>query len=1208
MINASSDDTIALRPEQQAALNAPAAGGQINLVQATNVAHNLTPAEFLLPSPSADTPSQPPLIVASASNFAAETQHESAAMSFALTEKTLLQFSAEPADERFRQRSASSPLISAGEQPPERETMSASAPTYLNDAAKICDTISAAKTKVRTVASPFKLLRATIAGNLSVQQKRTEQQKKLSVLERMLEKRRPGIRLELCDLDLSGLDFRTLRMPLDNIHFINCQFTNAHLPRALNHCQLTECEADNISLNNVVLTDCGIISSRFNRVNMQSTRLIDCTLSYVEMRNAQATEVLFSGTVLTACNWSGATLTLCKFPGATLANNIWQDTTTRDNLFNGATLIGSFRGANFRDDSMRNVTIAEADFTGVILADNCTLAPPTKSQLRRYFDAAAPLSVKLLNAIHSSEEGDLAIKTRLVRQLIKPLDLTCISVPPEVARTLLATLAYPPYRDDQRIYPFFMALLPAIDPVSTLASLPEDARDTWHNALRILRAPASLVNRVSEEHSRHTKVQILNKMVNRASNGSTIIMHGVNFQSVTFKGWNFSRSDLSWGDFRGCQFNECTFSNSQLRSALLQKCYFINCDLSDNVDMTAAVLTDASLINCKLNRLEASRIDLTRVRMENVEMQDANLSGAAMSGSYLINSNLNGCDLSEACLHSARLVLVDLNKTLMAQCVFDNSTLSNVSLIHADLATASLVNLDLINVYFRNSKLNSSMTLQFPQWDETQLGLYLDHFAHPEGSLLETLRRIPDNYTALKITLAEQLVSSLRACNRELTPYIKPLMDTLGHEFWRQSALIQTFNYELIEQHLTAHDLRALPALGARALIGILENIRDNLSLACNHHNAFTQIINQAVFDTERDDVRKLALRLYNEYLQQPVIIRAIEQRNSLRIVNSVRAAETDWQDLHAANFLLISAQQDGPLMLLSGANLQLMLATEPVSWDLFWLINNGRVLELADYTTAQLVEHHFPLFHDAWLAQQRVNPLRPLMTALNPGNDLYTLFMNALSQPVSSRKLTDFASVQALEKIFLPLLEFTDDSSRECSMTKPHYQQILDLYELNNASDLEKAEVLFCIAIIFTRLSSATHFGDEENSPHPIRFYGASCMTQAYLLCPDMFIVAPPPTQVAPSIDYYPGWKDRLLGTAEPETGTEQNQMMIVQEVMAEAEIQPDEAAEPDEQAPAQAVNYVHCSDTLATQMLGLAQMVCPEIAKRFYPPTWNG
>ncbi len=1185
MINVSPDGTVALHNTQQTALSAPPADGQINLLQATNVVQNLSPAAFPIASSSADNSSPPTLVVASTSNVAARTRDESAMMPRELTEKALLQLTAAPSDDLLRQRSASSPPNSVVGHGLSQGVISVSTPCYLHDASKIYDTIPVAIKPIKTFASPLELLRGTIAENLTETEKQAEQQMKFNALNRILEKRQAGIRLELADLDLSGLDLSTLCMPLENIHFINCQLNNVHLPAALLNCQFTECEADNISLNNTVLTGCGIISSRFNQVQLQSAQLINCTLSYVQMRGAQAEDTLFSHSVLTACNLSGATLTGCHFPYSTLTHNIWTKTITCDNVFNGATLMGAFHGANFSDDSMRKVAIADADFSGVILADNCTLAPLTAAELLRYFDPVNPLSVRLLHAIHSSEEGELAIKTRLVRQLIKPLDLSALVVPADVANTLLTILSRPPYRDDRRIYPFVMALLPGIEPESAISFLSEQERVTWRNALAILRAPAELERRVYEEHNRHSKMQIFDQIVNRPHNDRPLILHGVNIHEVTFNGWSFTGADLSFSDFRNSKFHNCIFSDCQLRSALLQKCCFINCTFTGQVDMTAADFTDAVLINCNLNRLEASRVIFIRTHIEDVKIRDANLTGAEMSGSYLINCELVGSDLSAATLHSARLVTTSLDYTLLAECSLANSTLYNVTFTGADLSTTGLQQINMINACFRRCQLNESLTIQFPQWDDNNLKLYLDHFTHPEGSLPETLRSIPDQFAALKMSLAAQLIGSLQASGMDLTPYIKPLIDTFGRQFWRQNALIQTFSYQLIEQHFTAHDRMALPLLGARTLSAILENLQDNLSLAYHHQSAFIQLIHQATFIEQHTALREQALHIYDNYLQHPVVTSMLEQRNSVRIYNTVRASEMDWQDNQAANFLLISAQSDGPLMLVSGANLQRMLSAEPGSWDGFWLLNNGRVLEHAQYATESLLRLHFPLFYSAWQEQQRLSPLKLLISALQFDDDLYTLFMDAASQPVSTRKLTDLHSLQVLEQAFQPLLQYKDDGSRVCSLTEQHCQQIFSLYGLHDASEHAKAETLFCIAIVFTRYAAATHFGDEGNSPPPVRSYAYACMAEAWRRAGDeMFVVAPSATEVAPSIDYFHEWQGRLLGTAQPERGTAQDD---------------DEAAEE--------VVYLHCADTLATHMLGLAQMVCPETVNRFYPPTWS-
>lgn len=1186
MVNVSADGTVGLHHDRQPALSAPSAGGQINLVQATNVAQNLTAAEFPIASSSADNPSPPTLVVASTSNITAQTADASAVMPWDLTEKTLLQLTASPSDDLLRQRSASSPPLSVVGHVLSKVTGSASIPTYLDDSSLICETKSATQNAAKKSASPREILRSTIAEDLTETEKRAERQMKLNALGRMLAKRAPGVRLEWADFDLSSLNLSTLGMSLEDIHFINCQLNNVLFPAALLSCQFTECEANNISLNKVVLTKCDIISSRFNQLKLQSTQLFSCTLSYVQLCGAEARETLFSHSALTACNLSGTTLTQCRFPGTTLANNIWANTTSRDNVFNGATLMGAFRGADFSDDSMRKVAIADADFSGVVLADNCTLAPPTPEEIMRYFAPDNPLSVGLLNAIHSSEEGELAIKTRLVRQLIKPLDLNDIVVPAKVAKSLLTILSRPPYRDDRRIYPFVMALLPSVEPMNATTFLSVQERMTWRNALAILRAPAELERRVYEEHNRYGKMQVFEQIVNRSRSNRPLTIHGVNIREITFNGWHFKNTDLSFGDFRSSQFHNCTFDRCKLREALLQKCYFINCTFSGEADMTAADLTDAVLVNCQLNHLEASRIIFTRARIEDVELKDANLTGAEMSGSYLINCALTGSDLSAATLHNARLVTTLMDNTLLAECSLANSTLYNVTFAGADLSAAGLEEIDMINACFRDCQLNESLTIQFPQWDDTTLKLYLDHFSHPEGSLLQTLATIPDEYAELRMLLAEALMRSLQASGRDLTSYIKPLIDTFGSQLWRQNPIIQAFSHQLIEQHFSAYDRHTLPPLGVRAVSAIIENLQDNLALAYHHQSAFTQLINQAVFVEQHAALRERALHIYDSYLRSPAVRSELEQRNSVSIFNNVIASEMDWQDAQATNFLLISAQPDGPLMLLSGTNLQRMLGSLPVSWDGYWLIRNGRVLEHAEYTTEQLLRLHFPMFYPAWQEQQRLSPLSKLISALHLDDDLYTLFINAASQSVSTRKLTDLASLQSLEQAFRPLLKWKDDGSRECSLTEQHCQEIFSLYGLDDASERAKAETLFCIAIVFTRYAAATHFGDDVNSPPPVRSYAYACMAEARRRAGDeIFIVAPPTTDVAPNIDYFPEWQGRLLGTAQPARRNDQ------------------EGEEADEEV----VNYLHCADTLATHMLGLAQMVCPETVNRFYPPTWS-
>ncbi|WP_437612038.1 pentapeptide repeat-containing protein [Erwinia sp. V71] len=619
----------------------------------------------------------------------------------------------------------------------------------------------------------------------------------------------------------------------------------------------------------------------------------------------------------------------------------------------------------------------------------------------------------------------------------------------------------------------------------------------------------------------------------------------------------------------------------------MRRLHLFDCRFHNNTHITDANLTGATLLNCRLNGIEACRVTLHRARIDHTAIKDANLSGADMRDSTITDSDFSGSDFSQGTLEGASVTGGHLRDVLMAECIISGIRIEGVSLAGADLSSAIMNHVSMINVGLKNILLNNSLTLHLPEWNHASQGRYL---AHPTDSLLRTLEGIPPQYSKLKIRLAEQLVDSLERSEREVTAVVWPLLNVLGRAFWRQSERIQTFNYQLIGQYLSAYNLRALPRLNQDMLSVILDNLQGDLPLAFRHQGAFTQLINQAVFTSQQTDLRRLALRTYHHYLQQPAVQASLRQRGSVEIVRQLQRSETDWRDNLAANFLLVSAQHAGPLMLISSTDLQLMLKPTPGSWDRYWLINHGCVLELENYATAQLVEDHFPLFRASWQAQQSLNPLNRLFTLLNMDDDLYTLFINASSQPASSRKLTSVESLAPLETIFRPLMTFDEGSNSEPTMTAQHYQEILNLYALNDASDHEKAATLFCIAIIFVRLASSTHLGDEDNSPYLLRFYSFICLKEAYRFDPDMFVVGPPPEEASPSIDDYPELKGRLLGTTQ-----------VTDEEPAAGDMPAGATPIPC------TVTYVHCAETLATHMSELAKMVCRDTLNRFYPPTWN-
>jgi uncharacterized protein YjbI with pentapeptide repeats len=99
------------------------------------------------------------------------------------------------------------------------------------------------------------------------------------------------------------------------------------------------------------------------------------------------------------------------------------------------------------------------------------------------------------------------------------------------------------------------------------------------------------------------------------------------------------------------------------------------------VDLTAAVLRDASLQRADLSRARMAQVDapdarFTSANMEGVDLSDAILRGADFTRTDLRNATLARADLRQARFFSANLTGADLTDALLAGADFNGANLS----------------------------------------------------------------------------------------------------------------------------------------------------------------------------------------------------------------------------------------------------------------------------------------------------------------------------------------------------------------------------------------------------------------------------------------------------------------------------------------------------------------------------------------------------
>ncbi|WP_437613603.1 pentapeptide repeat-containing protein [Erwinia sp. V71] len=271
------DNTITLFHSTSATPLTLTAAMSHNLIQASNVRDNLTP---IAPLPAGNI-TQSHFTLASTSRQEIPYIREQLLFSAVPGQVAReLQPTRSPSETPRQMRSTSFPYMAAFTYQRSAETKSARSPSYLKAATYPRTGQKVSQHVVRDFAGPLDLLRAPIAETLSAEQRETELQRKITVLDRVLEYRLPGVTLELAGLDLRNLDFGQLEMSLENVHFLNCQFDGASLNATFTDCKMTLCTFTQCNLSSSRLTRCRFFNCNLRLAIMERCHLF-VSVSYI---------------------------------------------------------------------------------------------------------------------------------------------------------------------------------------------------------------------------------------------------------------------------------------------------------------------------------------------------------------------------------------------------------------------------------------------------------------------------------------------------------------------------------------------------------------------------------------------------------------------------------------------------------------------------------------------------------------------------------------------------------------------------------------------------------------------------------------------------------------------------------------------------------------------------------------------------------------
>ncbi|MGL4859927.1 MAG: pentapeptide repeat-containing protein [Enterobacteriaceae bacterium] len=623
-----------------------------------------------------------------------------------------------------------------------------------------------------------------------------------------------------------------------------------------------------------------------------------------------------------------------------------------------------------------------------------------------------------------------------------------------------------------------------------------------------------------------------------AVNLSGLNLADVNLREAKLTGANLTDTNLAGADLMEAHISGAQMAGANLTHARLQGAALIGVDLSE-VELSGANLRGANLTGTRLKERHLTEnmdianlyaVNLSGLNLQGYDFHDKNMRGVNFSGSDLQKANLTRANCSQGHLLRADLTGANLRGTDLSDADLSQANLSEVLLQQADLSRALLA--------------DTMITLQLPVlWSDQDLDICLNHRDN-HRSLLTSIDSIDACYLQLKLALMTQLITSLDRMKhpKRLQLFSDNFFLLMKPPYCAADPAIRNTSTEQIEDFLQQHIVPILIEQGNtrvwlstewNALLFLLHFVgqqSDIAKFAIDNNGFFIQLIVNSLASAE-DALQQQAKALYTTYLASSRI--EPYTRPEQHLFGDVNA-HVDWSDNQLSHIILVEGNHT---LLLSEAQFnQMRRGDSDTHWSGYFCYHhhrNGCCGEAAAPIPDSDLKH-FPFLQAVYLSVCNQQRLPHLLESLILGETFTNLFKEELKirrqQEGCEHKLVKAQEEKALAACFAPALDRSAKTDSGIRLNTTHLANIFAIYGLTQGSDLEKAQLLLSLAVVFTHYSSAAHFGTDMTSPDTLRFYAFALMHEAKRLDRKGLVL---------SNELFHTWSRRLLGKGDAFTCT---------------------------------------------------------------------
>lgn len=524
--------------------------------------------------------------------------------------------------------------------------------------------------------------------------------------------------------------------------------------------------------------------------------------------------------------------------------------------------------------------------------------------------------------------------------------------------------------------------------------------------------------------------------------------------------------------------NNLDFINLNLANAELSNYIF------DNVTFTRGDFTETKFTKCQFRHVVFTQSILVKSRFESSKMYDVNFSLENLFNAKFIKNNLVSINFSGTDLIAAHFV-----ENFMYDCSFG----------YANLRGAKILNSSIKIVDFRFAVFDdfSKIQITIPKFaDDFEV---INYFSAENNNfnIFTTINSILPDFSELRLSLMLQLINFLKNNEnilKKVHRYIRKEID--NNSLYKISKEISTFI-----------DNKILPIIIEESELKSMQFFNSEVNIIQNYLKTVDYFIKKCGFVNQFIYFCQLNLNPFVRTIAKTINEQSLKFPEITDVTNSITEIFADDIETYRIFF---NKNLDKALVVHNDFLSKFLYNNQSINinWNelLFFskdLENNYIVNPLANIVLEEIFEE-FILFKNAYSNYKKNSKFIKLIELIDL-MELKEKFIDALYKTSCSDKLISSDSCNKLQEVFTKYLsEITlDDTEKLQNITivNEHLNNIFKEFLKDNASEVEKANLLLCLSGIFARYSSDSYFGTDMDSPLYLRLYALALMNSAISL-----------------------------------------------------------------------------------------------------------